>query len=653
MISALERAGAPLFAAALAVFGAVCFTGCGGADREPEAPYKPEAPSEYEVAVAGGRGATGGGSYAAGATVSIYSGVSPNIVRQFKNWATESNGVIFANANGAATTFTMPANDVTVTAVFDKAAKRAASGAVGMFIDGRDSKKYRTVTIDDETWMAENLNYDEDTDNSWCYEDNGSNCGKYGRLYNWEAALAVCPLGWHLPNREEWDELLADAGVGAAGAAELKTDAGWESGGNGADAFGFSALPGGSRAADGSFKNAGNRGLWWTAAEFDGDSAYYRRMGHNYDYVYEGTYGKGHGFSVRCVSDERAVAYNAGADGKADNAGKADRFDDFDNYGNVKENDKTGIWGWFVNQTKNKNEILQICVLAFVAWLASFVIYRIVRGIRAQKKDAAKADTGAPRPASPFGGRRSPDKGMNGKKKKMFEDVSSVRRDLVGALIFGLGGLGFIVFSVYRIPIDSEFKKNEVAHTATVTDVEYIRASRHSEDGDTYTLRVKYVVDNKVYYGVISTGSEYSVGNSIAIYYNRNNPSDYRSSGYYGAGFMFLVLGLVFFLVGTILVISGIRKRSEEKELLRMRHIIRAEFERVEQDESAFVNSRHPFIIHCKWTDGNTGAPRLFQSRSIWPDPAGIIEERRITTFPVYTDPKDPKRYYVSLEELE
>jgi len=90
---------------------------------------------------------------------------------------------------------------------------------------------------------------------------------------------------------------------GDAAGTMLKKEAGWIDDGNGTNDYLFSALPGGSRATDGSFKNAGNRGLWWTAAEYDADSAYYRRMGYNYGYAYEGTYDKGHGFSVRCVQD--------------------------------------------------------------------------------------------------------------------------------------------------------------------------------------------------------------------------------------------------------------------------------------------------------------------------------------------------------------
>ncbi|GBU21724.1 hypothetical protein R80B4_01624 [Fibrobacteres bacterium R8-0-B4] len=73
----------------------------------------------YTVTVSSaGSGASGGGEYSTGVTVSIFAGTPPSGYA-FKNWTTSSNGAIFANVNSAATTFTMPANPVTVTANFE------------------------------------------------------------------------------------------------------------------------------------------------------------------------------------------------------------------------------------------------------------------------------------------------------------------------------------------------------------------------------------------------------------------------------------------------------------------------------------------------------------------------------------------------------
>jgi uncharacterized protein (TIGR02145 family) len=174
--------------------------------------------------------------------------------------------------------------------------------------DSRDKQKYRTVKIGGQTWMAENLNYK--TGNCWCYGDDESNCKKYGRLYDWNTAKNACLNGWHLPSKEEWDNLVEVAGGKKIAGKKLKSKTGWNkrkygTSGNGTDGYGFSALPGGTRLySDGSFYGAGNIGNWWSATEYGAGDAYCRGMGYDGgDRVDEDDVVKSYGFSVRCVQD--------------------------------------------------------------------------------------------------------------------------------------------------------------------------------------------------------------------------------------------------------------------------------------------------------------------------------------------------------------
>jgi uncharacterized protein (TIGR02145 family) len=149
--------------------------------------------------------------------------------------------------------------------------------------------------------MAENLNYQ--TGKSWCSDNKESNCNKYGRLYDWKTAKKVCPSGWHLPSRAEWDGLVGAAGGKTTAGKKLKSTSGWYNNGNGTDEYGFSALPGGYRYIDGDFRHAGNDGDWWTATEGDADYAYDRLMYYHGDDVDISDNYKEYGLSVRCVGD--------------------------------------------------------------------------------------------------------------------------------------------------------------------------------------------------------------------------------------------------------------------------------------------------------------------------------------------------------------
>ena len=81
--------------------------------------------------------------------------------------------------------------------------------------DARDDENYRFTEINGKYWLAENLRYREAvTNDTICVHDECYYmCGDEGCLYSWYAAVGdsthdVCPEGWHLPSRSEWDEML-------------------------------------------------------------------------------------------------------------------------------------------------------------------------------------------------------------------------------------------------------------------------------------------------------------------------------------------------------------------------------------------------------------------------------------------------------------
>ena len=201
------------------------------------------------------------------------------------------------------------------------------SVSTGTMTDSRDGQTYKTVTIGTQTWMAQNLNYE--TANSYCNNNDASNCTKYGRLYTWAAAMdsagtwsangkgcgynktcsptypvrGVCPDGWHLPTQAEWNTLFTAVGGSSTAGKMLKSTSGWNSSGNGTDAYSFSALPAGYRNGSGGDNLGGSYAGFWSSTEDGSYNAYFMNLYYGNGNAYLNILNKYDEFSVRCLKD--------------------------------------------------------------------------------------------------------------------------------------------------------------------------------------------------------------------------------------------------------------------------------------------------------------------------------------------------------------
>ncbi len=200
-----------------------------------------------------------------------------------------------------------------------------------------DGNIYGFVTIGTQIWMTHNLKttkYNDGTpipnitdDDTWenattpGYCDNGNsaaNAVTYGRLYNYYAVSTgkLCPTGWHVPSESEWNTLVSYLGGASVAGGKLKQTGTtlWNAPNTGAtNESGFTAIPGGLRAYDGSFAGPGGHASFWTSTAFpnaddwslgkEWPHAVWRRV-FNHNAQIEASHGRMiAGFSVRCVKN--------------------------------------------------------------------------------------------------------------------------------------------------------------------------------------------------------------------------------------------------------------------------------------------------------------------------------------------------------------
>ena len=188
----------------------------------------------------------------------------------------------------------------------------------------QDGNSFNSVQIGDQLWMVENLNVisflngdpiqqamsEEEWEDAgdeympaWCYYayDDG-NGKKYARLYNWYAVTdprGLAPEGWHVPSDDDWQRLSEYLGRDAG--AKIKLAEGWKSNDNASNETDLNILPGGYCNESGVFRALGEVACFWSSTESGEKFAYYRFLRHDSDDLFKLDYGKGDGFSCRCI----------------------------------------------------------------------------------------------------------------------------------------------------------------------------------------------------------------------------------------------------------------------------------------------------------------------------------------------------------------
>lgn len=190
-----------------------------------------------------------------------------------------------------------------------------------------DDNIYQTVTIGDQVWMRENLRvtrfndgenipyvfenlkWEENSSAAYCwiksYDDEFG--FTFGALYNGYAVNSekLCPVGWHVPDDEDWQTLINYLGNDEAGG-KLK-EAGilhWTIPNTKAtNSTNFTGLPGGKRSSAGQFIYQFSLGYFWSRTQQSSNANWSYYLNYNGAGLYRITNQYQEGLSVRCIKN--------------------------------------------------------------------------------------------------------------------------------------------------------------------------------------------------------------------------------------------------------------------------------------------------------------------------------------------------------------
>jgi uncharacterized protein (TIGR02145 family) len=203
------------------------------------------------------------------------------------------------------------------------------SGDTTIIID-IEGNTYKTVRVGNQLWMKENLRvthyrngdpvpniqngsaWATQTHDAFCYwnNDSANYAANFGVLYNGyvvESPKQICPTGWHIPSRLEWNELANFLGGSNVAGGKMKESGivHWNTPNTGAtNLVGFNALPAGNRHGDNAaFAGRGEFSHWWTSTKVSSNQYYFKSIFYNSTVLGDVYERKVFGFAIRCIKD--------------------------------------------------------------------------------------------------------------------------------------------------------------------------------------------------------------------------------------------------------------------------------------------------------------------------------------------------------------
>ena len=216
-------------------------------------------------------------------------GLQPGTLYYFRAFALNSADTAFGAEYGCSTGLTDAENNFYPTILIGKQVWMAANLRVTRFSDGSSLE----VNPDNARWDSTGLPACASSSNDVVF-------GKFYNYFSVSGDRQLCPAGWKIPVRADWDSLFRTLGGWETAGLSMKTvNSAWGPVAEGQGGSGFNALPAGKKAEAGNISQTGLLGYWWINSGSTIPAAF--RVTNLDKGVFAGNHQPNEGLSVRCI----------------------------------------------------------------------------------------------------------------------------------------------------------------------------------------------------------------------------------------------------------------------------------------------------------------------------------------------------------------
>lgn len=239
---------------------------------------------------------------------------------------------------------------------------------------------------------------------------------------------------------------------------------------------------------------------------------------------------------------------------------------------------------------------------------------------------------------------------MNGLKYLLYKIKSRKRINIDLSKIGYIFNLVLLITSIIILSIVAYFGITDIQKEKLAVKTEGIISAIDYNKTD-YIAKIKYVVNGNSYESSIKTNNNSAVSDKIIIKYNKEKPEEIIQNNHIG---FIVILGII---AGFLLIKSLSYLLPYLRNALMIKRVRTKGFYVDATVVEVFINNNkvklfglYPYRIRLKYVNPADGNTLIFDSRDSYANLKQIVEDYKITTLPVFLDPKNPNLYYVDLD---